>query len=186
MVNVIVAFPKAEVGKKIKGILVQYGFHVTHVVTSGAQVLAAARELDYGIVIAPAALGDLSYRELFPDLPFGFSLLLLQSKTRRINPEGERMHCLDQPIRVGALVREMEILSVQVSKRKKHLKNRPKKRSAEEKKIIADAKELLMQRYDWTEEAAHHYLQRNSMNYGLGLTETARQIIEKNGSCSER
>ena len=43
--------------------------------------------------------------------------------------------------------------------------------------MIADAKQLLMDREGYTEDQAHRYLQRRSMETSLKMTEVARLII---------
>lgn len=62
-------------------------------------------------------------------------------------------------------------------RRRRRLKARPKERSEEEKKIIADAKRLLMERNHMTEEEAHRYMQKCSMDSGNSLVETARMVF---------
>jgi len=53
---------------------------------------------------------------------------------------------------------------------------KPKKRSEKEQKIINDAKALLMERNHMTEEEAHRYIQKCSMDTGTNLVETAEMI----------
>lgn len=48
--------------------------------------------------------------------------------------------------------------------------------SADEK-AIKDAKELLMARNHMTEEEAHRYLQKTSMDSGTNLVETAQMVL---------
>lgn len=43
--------------------------------------------------------------------------------------------------------------------------------------MIAEAKALLMERNNMTEEEAHRYIQKRSMDNGTGLTETAQMIL---------
>ena len=56
---------------------------------------------------------------------------------------------------------------------------KPKKppRSDAEKKLIDDAKRLLMERNDMTEPEAFRYLQKTSMDTGRGMTDTAEMIL---------
>ena len=53
----------------------------------------------------------------------------------------------------------------------------PKVRSEEEKRMLQDAKELLMVRNNMSEEEAHRYIQKRSMDNGTGLIETAQMIL---------
>lgn len=49
------------------------------------------------------------------------------------------------------------------------------------RKVITAAKELLMERNQMTEDEAHHYIQKLSMDSGNNIVETAEMILELNG-----
>ena len=82
---------------------------------------------------------------------------------------------LTMPLSVFELVNTLHMM---LSKRYKMKKQRekPKKRSEKEQKIINDAKALLMERNHMTEEEAHRYIQKCSMDTGTNLVETAEMI----------
>ena len=71
----------------------------------------------------------------------------------------------------------MNMMSGEVIRRKKKTKKIPKERTEEEKQLLKDAKELLMGRNNMTEEEAHRYLQKRSMENGTGLVETAQMVM---------
>ena len=50
-------------------------------------------------------------------------------------------------------------------------------RSSDDKIIIERAKLYLMNKYKITEEAAHRFLQKNSMNRGKKMIDTAKEIL---------
>lgn len=79
MVNIIVAFPKIENGKKIKNILVKHGFCVSAVCTTGGQALQHADLLEEGIVVCAGRLTDMVYGQLREYLPAGFEMLVVSS-----------------------------------------------------------------------------------------------------------
>ena len=54
-------------------------------------------------------------------------------------------------------------------------------RSENDRKVITAAKELLMERNQMTEDEAHHYIQKLSMDSGNNIVETAEMILELNG-----
>ena len=60
---------------------------------------------------------------------------------------------------------------------RKKQREKPKQRSKDEQEMIAEAKALLMERNNMTEEEAHRYIQKRSMDNGTGLTETAQMIL---------
>lgn len=175
--NVIVAFPKIENGKKIKNILVKNGFHVNAVCTTGAQTLQHADMLEEGIVVCAGHLQDMMYIQLREYLPIDFEILVVSAPTLWEGKTAEHVVYLSMPLKVHELVSTMEMISYSVSRRKKKKKSRPKERSEEEKQIIDKAKKILMERNHMSEEDAHRYIQKNSMDSGNGLAETARMIL---------
>ncbi len=64
-----------------------------------------------------------------------------------------------------------------MSRRNKRNKKRPRERSKEEEELLSSAKALLMERNQMTEEQAHRYIQKRSMDNGTGLLETAQMIL---------
>lgn len=70
-------------------------------------------------------------------------------------------------------VREMADALCNAQKKKRH---RPRQRTREELEIIEETKELLMKNNRISEQEAHEYIQRRSMNSGVGLIEMAKMI----------
>ena len=85
------------------------------------------------------------------------------------------------PLKVQDLLDTLNMMMVQYRRWKKKQKNKPKVRSEGEKRIIQKAKELLMERNQMTEEEAHRYIQKISMDSAINLVETAEMILELNG-----
>ena len=54
-------------------------------------------------------------------------------------------------------------------------------RTAGQEAVIKEAKELLMARNHMTEEEAHRYLQRCSMDSGTNVVETAQMVLSLMG-----
>ena len=63
-----------------------------------------------------------------------------------------------------------------IRRRRKRKKERPQ-RDPKQQKLIKDAKELLMARNNMTEEEAHRYLQKCSMDSGNNIVETAEMVL---------
>lgn len=177
MMNIIVAFPKMEHAKHIKNILVKGGFSVEAVCTSGARALQCMNELSDGIVICAAHLADMGYVELYHDLPEHFQMLLLASPQMLGMRMEEDIMCLSMPLKVHELLHTVEMMAYAVERRRKRRHAMPKRRSLEEQATIDRAKLLLQERNGLSEEEAHRYLQKCSMDSGTGLTETAQMIL---------
>ena len=75
--SIVIALPKIEDAKKIRAILIRYGFSVASVCSTGAGALASMSELDGGVLICGYHLPDMYYRDILEYLPSYFQLLLL-------------------------------------------------------------------------------------------------------------
>ena len=177
MTNIIVALPKLEDAKGIKNVLVRNGFPVAGVCTTGAQAISQADGLNDGIVICSYKLADMVYSELQECLPPGFEMLLMASDHLLSLCDGSGVVCLSMPLKVHDLVSTVAMLSEGIVRRRRKARLKPRVRSAEEEVSIKEAKELLMDRNHMTEEEAHRYLQKCSMDSGTNLVETALMVL---------
>ena len=64
-----------------------------------------------------------------------------------------------------------------IARKKKKRKNIPKTRSDEDRREIDRAKKILMEKNNMTEQEAHRYIQKISMDSGTGMAETAQMVI---------
>lgn len=197
--NIIIVFPKTEQAKSMRGILQKAGYTVDAVCTSGAQALRAAGGLESGIVICPCRLPDMAYSELHECLMPHFDMLLIGTESQIAGREAADIAALSTPLKVYELLQAVELLSAAWARRKKKEKNEKRKaqkkpRSVHEQHAITQAKALLMEQNRLSEEEAHRYLQKRSMDNGTAMYETAQMIISlmghgrqpENRSCNEK
>lgn len=177
MVNIIVVLPKLEEAKTIKNILVRSGYQVTGICTTGAQAITQADGLHDGIVICGYKLEDMIYSELHECLPPGFELLLMASQRLLSECSGDGIVCLSMPLKLNDLLNTVQMMTDGIERRRRKKKQQPQTRSAEETKLIKEAKEMLMARNHMTEDEAHKYLQKTSMDSGTGIVETAQMVL---------
>lgn len=177
MTNIIVALPKVEEAKVIKNILVRSGFSVTGICTTGAQAISQADGLNDGIVVCSYKLADMVYSELHECLPHGFEMLLMASARLIDECYGNDIVCLSMPLKTDDLINTVNMLVEGIERRRRKAKLKPKIRSAEEESAIKDAKEILMVRNHMTEEEAHRYLQKCSMDSGTNMVETSLMVL---------
>lgn len=177
MTSVIVAFSKAEDAKSIKNILMRSGFQVIAVCTSGAQALSQMEDLNSGIIVCGYRLTDMLFTELHEYMPAGLNMLMVSSPSRWAAQMPEDIVCLPMPLKVHDLVSTLEMMAQAQMRRRRKLREQPKRRSDEERSLINQAKNLLMERNNMTEEEAHRYIQKCSMDSGTNLIETAQMVI---------
>lgn len=177
MVSIIVVFPKAEDAKNIRNILVRSGYRVAAVCTSGAQVLQVADRIGEGIVVCGYKFTDMLYSQLMEDIPDSFEMLLIASRSVLELCDDRKIVCLALPLKIHDLANTLEMMTGNLMRRKKKKKQQPKVRSEEENQLIANAKRLLMERNNMTEEEAHRYMQKCSMDSGTNIVETAQMVF---------
>lgn len=175
MLSIIIAFPKIDDVKSIKNILISNGYEVNATCTTGAQVIGIANELDEGIVISGYRLSDMHFSQLNNYLPKGFNMLLIASPAKLADRSENNVVYLSMPLKIHDLLSTLQMMTYNYTRRKK--KEKLKVRSEEEKTIIYKAKQVLMVRNNMTEEEAHRYIQRNSMDSGINMIEMAEMIL---------
>ncbi len=177
MASIIVAFHKQEDAISIKNVLVRNGYEVSAVCTSGAHVLAAIDDYNDGIIVCGYRITDMLYYQLRENLPNEFEMLVLASPAKFEGEQYDGVVNVAMPLKVYDLINTVEMLNNAIMRRKKKRKNQPKTRSPEEQKKLDDAKEILMNRNGMTEEEAHRYIQKISMDSGTNMVETAEMIL---------
>ncbi len=177
MTNIVVAFSKLDDAKSIKGILMRSGFQVIAVCTTGSQVLSTCEDLGGGILVCGYRFSDMLYEELRECLPASMEMLLIASPGRLGSPGPEGVVYLPMPLKVQDLLSTLEMMIRSQLRRRKRMRLQPRERSAEEQRLISDAKKLLMERNNMTESEAHRYIQKCSMDSGTNMTETAQMIM---------
>ena len=80
------------------------------------------------------------------------------------------------PLRIREMLSLLDEIAEKQAARRRSRKL-PPKRSGKAQEMIDRAKRGLMKKNRMTEEEAHRYLQKTSMDSGTGLTETAQMIL---------
>lgn len=177
MTNIIVALPRLEEARGVRNLLVRNGFRVVGVCATGAQAISQADEMNDGIVICGYKLMDMVYSEVRELLPSGFEMLLIASGRFLSERVGSGIVCLSMPLKVNELVSTISMMAEGIERRRRRTRLTPRTRSAEEETAVREAKRLLMERNHLTEEEAHRYLQKCSMNSGTNMAETALMVL---------
>lgn len=162
----------------MKNVLNRSGYDDILTFNSASQVIAAANESDGGVVLCGYRLTDMHYSELYGYLPREFRMLLIASPARLQECSIGNIMCLEMPIHSHELISTLETMEMELTAfERRRKKFQPKKRTEEEQKTIDDAKALLMERNHLSEEEAHKYIQKLSMDSGNNLAETAEMIL---------
>lgn len=176
MGSIIIAMPKLEDAKRISEILKRRGLEPTAICTTASNVLSQVHQLDSGIIICGSRLPDMYYTQLAEYLPEFFEMILLaNAATIETCPPG--ILTLAYPFRPSELLGTVEMVLTQQARRLKKMRGAPKKRSETEQNYINNAKWVLMERNNMTEQEAFRYIQKCSMDSGTNMVETAQMIL---------
>ncbi len=182
MACIIIALPKREDARRIAGVVRKRMPELEiYLCSSASSVLREANERDGGVVLCTARTKDMSYADLSEYLPQYFGLIVMTSQdgVEQLNP---RMRVLQLPLRTGDLFQMLESLLGGSKREQKPKKKIVTKRDEEQKLVITQAKELLMRTKDMTEPEAYRYIQKESMNQGRTMVESAQMILLLNNN----
>ena len=181
MSNIIVAFSKKENAVSIRNILARSGVTAGAVCTSGTKALQYAELWNDGIVICGSRLQDMQYMELRELLEDSFEMLLIDRAEKWSDGLPDGVVGLPMPVKGYDLLETVRMLLETLERRRRRRKRAAGtarvQRTGSQKREIERAKAVLMERNNMSEEEAHRYLQKTSMESGTNLTETAEMIL---------
>ncbi len=175
MANIIVVFPKPEDALSVGRLLRRSG-HAVRGCTGPTGALQLVDELGEGIILSTYRIRGMQYDQLLDILPPTFHMLLLASQAVLAEGVDPRVESLSLPLSSQDLIQKVDEMCVELE-RERRLRRTGKKRSAHQTETINQAKSLLMEKNKMTEDEAHKYLQKASMDSGRSLTETAGMIV---------
>ena len=181
MGSVLVAMPRAEDANRIAGIVRNSGMLLdVNICDTGADVLRVANDRDYGVIICGKQLRDMGYSELIGMLPEYFGSIVL-TKDQSLEVVSDNMVKLIIPFRANDLNNTISMITDGFYRRLKKKRVVPPKRNVESQKIVDQAKHMLMERNGLTEEEAFRYIQKNGMDFGRKMVESAQMILSLYG-----
>lgn len=176
MGSIVIAMPRIEDSNHLNEMLLAQGLsYDIDVVSTASEALRIAHDRDYGIIICTKSLKDMSAAEVSEYLPEMFGMVIL-TKDMSLDLYSEKVMKVMMPFKTRELVSTVNMM-MNFFVRKIKKKNVPLKRSAKEEKMIADAKALLMNRNGLSEPEAFRYIQKNSMDTGRSMAESAQMIL---------
>ena len=175
MRQVIVAFERQSNCDRLREILEGSGEFSCVVCRSAAQVKRAARKLRLDLVVCGFKLTDESCESLFYDLPQRCFMLMIAPQAQLDLCEAEGILKLQSPVRRSELLASVRLLAQLTAASHSYAPGR----SREERELVERAKQVLMGHSGMSEEQAHRFLQKQSMDSGARLADTARQVLEE-------
>lgn len=142
-------------------------------VHSCAEVKRIVHKARLSIVVCGYKLADGSAESLHGDLPPTCSMLMVASPAQ-LDLVDEDIFRLPSPISRSSLTASVLML-FQINRRLvRYLRPR---RSESDQEIVEEAKRLLIARHGMSEEQAHRFIQKKSMDSGARMVQTALSIL---------
>ena len=174
MRQIVVAFERPSNCGRLREILESTGEFACLVCHSGDQVKRTVGKLRLDLVVCGFKLGDQSCESVYHDLPQRCAMLMVAPQTQLDLCESAGVFKLPTPVRRSELLASVRLLAQLTQARES-----PARRSQAERELVERAKTLLMARDGMTEEQAHRFLQKRSMDSGARLADTARLVLEE-------
>ena len=169
----MLAFSKQETAEKIRIMLDGSGMDIAAVCRSRAEIMRSLSGMDETLVIMGYKLPDGTADDVFEDIGGFHKLMSIVKAEHQQDIYNREIFVVPLPINRQILLNAVETF-VGMIERQKHRKTR----TEEEKKIIADAKAYLMENHAMSEEEAHRFIQKRSMDTGAKFIDTARAILK--------
>lgn len=141
---------------------------------SAGEVKRLVAKLHIGTVICGFKLRDESAEDLFYDLPLT-SAMLVVARQDMLENLSDDIFTLPAPASRSDLCASVNMVMQMNHRLEKTL--RPKRNEAETD-IVEKAKQHLMERDGLSEEEAHRYIQKKSMDSGAKMVQTAVLVLE--------
>ena len=174
MVRTVVAFEQDETRSKIAQLLEGAGIPVRFCHKSGAEVIRSVNLMGSGVVVCGHRLSDMPVDYLAHALHGQARFLVLAKPAQLELCQDPSLFKLPSPISTAELRGALNVL-IQLDELA--ARETIPQRSEVDRALIAEAKARLMERYGFTEDQAHRYLQRLSMKTGEKLAATARRVL---------
>ena len=172
MNHLIVAFETEAACHRVCELLAASALPVRSVCKSGAEVIRAVRYMGGGVVVCGVKLPDMTADQLYDDLE-GDAYILAAAKPEALDLcENPHIFRLPLPTNRYALAAAVQMLT-QLEGMSASAHSRP------DQEIIQKAKILLETNGSMTEEEAHRYLQKRSMQSRRKMAEVAADVVRE-------
>ena len=176
MEQVILAFEGEKTANRIKEVIENASVAECLLCHSSAEVKRLVNQQHITTVLCGYKLSDETAEALCEDLPSTCSVLVIAVQGMLEMIDRNEIFKLAAPVRRNDLLASVRMLLQLGHRAEKYV--RPQ-RSMAEKAIIQQAKQVLMDRHGMSEEQAHRFLQKRSMDAGAKMVQTAQMVLEE-------
>lgn len=173
MIRTVVAIESRNLSDAVCLALERDGIPVRFRCQTGAEALRALKKMGGGVAVCSFRLPDMTANDL-RDCAGGSASVLVVAKPQYLELcRGEDIFKLAVPVRKSELTGTVGML-LRLDGERGSARHR---RSPEDEQTIETAKRLLMERNGMTEQEAHRYLQKTSMERCRTMADTAGLVV---------
>jgi len=174
MQSVLVAFSNPLMSRTVSSLLVHGGYAVESFCKSAEDVLQVSESCASRVVVNGFSFPDMDLEILHRRLNGRLAMVAVLFPHQMNMIKNREMTVISYPPPEAELLIAVERVEKYVSSRGQ---SHPQVRTAEEILLIHRAKEIIIETLGATEDQAHRFLQRFSMNNGLRLSDSAKMVI---------
>ena len=179
--KIIIALSNIETANKLKSLLVQEGYDIIGLCTSGNELIRLVMQYSPDLVLVGYKFKDMSLLDVYETLVDTTSFLAIVNEPyRSFIEEDTDIYCIGTKISNVLLTNAIDLI-FQSKKRIKKLRDQVEKleHTLEDRKLIEKAKGQLMATSGLTENEAFRYMQKISMDSGKRMKDIASLILSE-------
>ncbi|AOR23092.1 ANTAR domain-containing response regulator [Clostridium taeniosporum] len=176
--KIIIALSNKDTNNKLKSLLIQEGYEILALCTSGNELIRMVMQYSPDLVLVGYKFKDMSLLDVYEKLYDFTSFLALVNDSYRSFIEDSDIYCIGTKV-TGILLKNSIDIIFQGKKRILKLQQQVQnlEHTLEDRKIIEKAKGKIMDDKNITEDEAFRYIQKFSMNLGKKMSEVAKLIL---------
>ncbi len=171
--NLFIAFDNKNISLSVARILISNGIKVNKIAERVSDILDADRYYNSGIIIMGYRFDNQYINYIIDHLHSNFNIICIGKREQLEYCDDERIFKLAVPLNKTDLICSVEMMMTMETA------YRPSgNKSLSDERLIQKAKHMLIDIYSMSEEQAHRYMQKKSMDTGRKLVDIARIILE--------
>lgn len=171
--KIFIAFDNKKIAAAIAKILISNGNDVVAISKTSSELINTLRYYNGGIIITGCDFDGVRNENILDEIPDEFNIVVVDNKVNIDNFPDGRAFKLSMPLQKNDLICSVDMFMTMETKYKPSLH-----KNQNNEKIIAKAKSLLIDMYSMSEEQAHRYIQKKSMDTGRKLVDIAKIILD--------
>lgn len=179
--KIIIALSNIETANKLKSLLMQEGYEIIALCTSGNELIRLVMQYSPDLVLVGYKFKDMSLLDIYETLSDATSFLAIVNEPYKSYIEEDTdIYCIGTKISNVLLTNSIDLI-FQSKKRIKKLREQVEKleHTLEDRKLIEKAKGKLMSTSGITENEAFRYMQKISMDSGKRMKDIASLILSE-------